>query len=149
MLSQILNILNKVYLFIKNKLLVLLCKIFTKSRISKILIIFIVGFTSRIFVNYMYNINIFLDFISYISLIYYFIFSMFIVLVHEVIDCLDVSHSVGPKFKASYISHMRPYRNNTPNASLASQIGGSNGNGNASSSNNGIGSNNSNSNYNL
>jgi hypothetical protein len=69
----------------------LLSKILNKSNINKILIIFIVGLTSRIIINYIYNINVFIDYFNKVSIIYYILMSTFIVLVHEVVTYFDVN----------------------------------------------------------
>jgi hypothetical protein len=75
MLKNFFNKLKIVYLSIQNKLPILLGRIFTKPNLNKIIIIFIVGFISRIFINYMFNINIFSGYLYQISGIYYFIFA--------------------------------------------------------------------------
>src|SRR5258708_6243998 len=69
----------------------LLNKIFNKSNPNKILIIFIVGFTSRIFINYIYNVNVFIDYFNKISIIYYVLMSMFTVLIHEIITHFNIN----------------------------------------------------------
>jgi hypothetical protein len=69
----------------------LLSRILNKSNINKILIIFIVGLTSRIIINYIYNINVFIDYFNKVSIIYYILMSTFIVLVHEVVTYFDVN----------------------------------------------------------
>lgn len=79
----------------------LLNKIFNKSNIRKILIIFIVGFFSRMFLNYIYNVKIFVDFFYKISIIYYLFFFIFVVLVHEVIDYFYMILDINPSFKSN------------------------------------------------
>jgi hypothetical protein len=78
----------------KNKINVfsILSRIFNKSNFGKVVILFIVGFASRLFINNMYN-NVFLDYFNYISILYYIFFSVFIVLVHEFVDYLSFSFS--------------------------------------------------------
>jgi hypothetical protein len=78
---------------IKNKFFSpgLLNKIFNKPNLNKILIIFIVGFTSRIFINYIYNVNVFIDYFNKISIIYYVLMSMFTVLIHEVTTHFNIN----------------------------------------------------------
>lgn len=78
--------LSAFYLFLKNKayssrFFCVACKIFTLSNLNKVLIIFTFGLASRIFIVYMYNINVFIEY----SNIYYYLFSLFIVVVHEVV----------------------------------------------------------------
>jgi hypothetical protein len=69
----------------------LLNKIFNKPNLNKILIIFVVGLTSRILINYIYNINVFIDYFNKVSIIYYVLMSMFIVLIHEVVTYFDIN----------------------------------------------------------
>lgn len=61
-------------------------KIFNKGSLLKILIIFIVNLFSRLLINYYLNVNVFTDSLNYISLIYYFIFSCFIIIIHNLVD---------------------------------------------------------------
>jgi hypothetical protein len=70
----------------KRNMFSVLNRIFNKSNFNKILIIFIVGFVSRIFVGYLYNINVYLDYLCLVSILYYICMSAFIVLVHEFVD---------------------------------------------------------------
>ena len=80
----------------------LLNKIFNKSNLNKILIIFIVGFTSRIFINYMYNVNVFIDYLNKISVIYYVLMSMFTVLIHEIITHFNINVIPACVFDSCY-----------------------------------------------
>jgi len=59
-------------------------KIFNKKSIIKIFIIFIVGFVIRITVNYVYNINVFIDYTNIISIIYYYFMALFAVVINEI-----------------------------------------------------------------
>jgi len=61
-------------------------RVFNRPNFNKFLIIFIVGFVSRILVGYLYNVNVYLDFLSLVSILYYICMSAFIVLVHEFVD---------------------------------------------------------------
>lgn len=114
------NYLKIVYLSIQNKFFL----IFTTPNIKKVLIIFIVGFISRIFINYIYSINIFVDFFNKISITYYFIFSIFIMLVHQVIDYSYITLDVNPcykpkiKFKISNIYEMNSDDNRVPKGTM-------------------------------
>jgi hypothetical protein len=84
---------------LKNRLFhsYLVNKIFTKVNIYKFLIIFTVGVISRALVNYFSGVNVFIDFLHYISLFYYITFSMFIVLVHDFINYfyMDINPSTN------------------------------------------------------
>lgn len=82
----------------------LLCKIFNKPNLNKILIIFIVGFTSRIFINYMYNINVFVDYLNKVSIIYYVSMSMFTVLIHEIITFFNIN--IIPSYAFNSINYI-------------------------------------------
>jgi hypothetical protein len=74
-LSQLKNRLFSSYL-VKN--------IFTKVNFNKFIIIFTVGVISRAFVNNICGINVYVDFLHYISVLYYIAFSIFIVVVQDV-----------------------------------------------------------------
>ena len=71
---------------LKNRLFssYLVKNIFTKVNFNKFLIIFTVGVISRAFVNNICSINVYVDFLHYISILYYIAFSMFIVVVHDI-----------------------------------------------------------------
>ena len=60
-------------------------KVFNRFNLTKVFIIFIVGLFSRVLVNQFFDLNVFLEFSNNISLIYYFLMSLFIVLVHELV----------------------------------------------------------------
>lgn len=53
------------------------------TRLKKILIIFGVGLISRVLVNYGLEINVFKDYINYISLFYYGFMACFVVYINE------------------------------------------------------------------
>jgi hypothetical protein len=117
-----------VYLLIKNKLAIIVNKLFTKPRISKILIIFIIGFTSRMFINYIYNVNVFIDFINCISIIYYLLFSGIIVLVHEIVDSYYIPLGINPHniksisdIKQSNILHIKSNDDNISGSSISQE----------------------------
>ena len=78
---------------IRNIFSVLLSRIINKPVFGKVVIIFIVGFASRLFINNININNIFLDYFNYISILYYILFSVFIVLVHEFVDYFSFSFS--------------------------------------------------------
>jgi hypothetical protein len=64
---------------------------FNKSNVAKVFVIFIIGFISRFLINYFYNADIFVDCINIVSVIYYFFFACFIVIVHGFIDYYNFS----------------------------------------------------------
>jgi apolipoprotein N-acyltransferase len=75
---------QKFFLFFRNK-------IFNKLNFTKFIIIFTVGFLSRFLVSSFYNINVYLDFLNMISVVYYTFFSGFIVTVHELVENYKIS----------------------------------------------------------
>jgi len=76
--------------------------IFNKSNRNKFIFIFILGFVSRVFVNNVYNVNVFLDYLNQVSVLYYLFFSLFIIIAHEFIDYFSINFI--PSF--SFISGM-------------------------------------------
>jgi hypothetical protein len=104
------------------KMSLFICKVFTRFNFVKVLILFIVGLTSRISINYIYDTNIFADYFSEVSFLYYFFFSVFLVVVHEIFHYNDITINVNPtstipKYNTPIVSHMKPYDQNFPNAS--------------------------------
>jgi hypothetical protein len=55
-----------------------------------VLVIFVVGFVSRVLVNNFWDVNVFLDYLNSISLGYYGFMSIFVVLVHELFSYFDL-----------------------------------------------------------
>jgi hypothetical protein len=82
MLNKILNIWVKFISF--------LGKIFSRLNTIKILVIFVVGFVSRVLVNYFWDVNVFVDYLNSISLGYYGFMVIFVVLVNEVFSYIDI-----------------------------------------------------------
>lgn len=66
-----------------------LIRTFNIRSICKILIIFVVGFISRFFVNYIFDTNVFKDFTSIVSLFYYSGFACFLYLLGSLVDSCD------------------------------------------------------------
>lgn len=64
----------------------LITKFCNRSNISKIIIIFIVGFVSRVLVVHFYGVNVYLEYLDIISFIYYALMAMFIVVLGEIIS---------------------------------------------------------------
>ena len=86
----------KIYMSVLNLLVKLsisdlLARIFTKSNISKVIIIFIVGFVSRIFVSYVYGVNVYFEYLHSISLKYYILMATFIVIIGEIISYFEIN----------------------------------------------------------
>src|SRR5580658_10277762 len=61
----------------------LLAKIFTKSNLSKVIIIFAIGLISRILISFYYDINVFREYYHTISIFYYSVMAIFIVILGE------------------------------------------------------------------
>lgn len=59
------------------------------TRLKKILIIFGVGLISRVLVNYGLEINVFKDYINYISLFYYGFMACFVVVIYDIFSVFD------------------------------------------------------------
>src|SRR5277367_3263335 len=78
-----------------------LSKVFTKKNANKAIIVFLVGFISRIFINNFYNVNVFSDYLNTISFAYYSGMSLFIVFIHEVVIYFNLN--VLPNFSFSSI----------------------------------------------
>lgn len=65
-------------------------KLFTPVNLSKILVIFFIGLISRFLVNNYFDINVFKDYLTTISLIYYSTFTCFIVFIHELFSYFNI-----------------------------------------------------------
>jgi hypothetical protein len=77
--------LNKIYSF------QFWCKVFNKVNLSKVFIIFIIGLISRGLINYIYDVNVFMEYTTGISLLYYTFMTFAIVLVHELVNYFNIS----------------------------------------------------------
>lgn len=75
-------------------------KIFNRPNLNKVILIFIFGFSTRALVYHIYNVNVFVDYLNLVSILYYFIFSMFIVLLHEIVNYFDIN--IIPSFSNLY-----------------------------------------------
>ena len=77
--------------FIYNISFTSLCnRIFNRLNLSKVLVIFVVGFVSRVLVNYLWDVNVFVDYLNSISLGYYGFMAIFVVLVNELFIYIDI-----------------------------------------------------------
>lgn len=103
MLKEFFYSLKIVYLSIANKLPNLLGKIFTLPNFNKMIIIFIVGFISRVLIVNFYNVNVYFEYTNIISLIYYSSMSFFIIIVHEFVNYFEFN--IIP----SYILELYPF----------------------------------------
>ncbi len=73
------------------RLINFLPRIFTFINLSTILIVFIVGFFTRFSINYFFNTNVFVDYLSSISIIYYSLFSCFIILTRDFFNYYSIN----------------------------------------------------------
>jgi len=64
--------------------------VFNILNLSKVLVIFVVGFVTRVLINYVYGINVFVDYLNSISLGYYGFMAIFVVLVNELFSYFDL-----------------------------------------------------------
>jgi hypothetical protein len=64
--------------------------VFNRLNFSKVLVIFVVGFVTRVLINYVYDINVFVDYLNSISLGYYGFMAIFVVLVNELFSYIDL-----------------------------------------------------------
>jgi hypothetical protein len=60
-------------------------RLFNKVTFTKVIIIFVVGLFSRVFINYFYGVNVFVEYTNVISLYYYGFMSLFVVFINEVV----------------------------------------------------------------
>lgn len=69
----------------------LLKRIFTPVNLSKVIIIFVVGFTSRYLINEYLGINVFTEYLTLISITYYSVFAAFIIFIHELFSFFNIN----------------------------------------------------------
>ena len=84
-----------------------LAKNFTKSNISKILIIFTVGLITRILVSFYYDVNVFREYYESISIIYYSVMAIFIVVLSELFTYFNLN--IIPSFIFDYSTLISEY----------------------------------------
>ena len=70
--------------------------------LSKVLVIFVVGLVSRVLVNNFWDVNVFVDYLNSISLLYYGFMSIFVVLVNELYSYIDLK--IIPKISKDVFS---------------------------------------------
>lgn len=78
-------------------------RIFNSSFLSKILIIFVLGFISRLLVNQIYNVNVFVDFVNIVSILYYIFMSVFITCVNTFVDLFGLN--IIPTFLIDFFNY--------------------------------------------
>ncbi len=74
-----------------NAIISLLKRFFTPINLSKVIVIFFVGLISRFLINDLLGINVFTDYLSWISITYYSGFAAFIVFIHEFFSFFKIS----------------------------------------------------------
>ena len=87
-----------------NTIISLLKRFFTPVNLSKIIVIFLVGFTSRFLINNFLGINVFTEYLTLVSITFYSGFAAFIVFVHEFFSYFNVS--IIPNFVWSTCSRI-------------------------------------------
>ena len=65
-------------------------RLFNKVTFTKVIIIFIVGLFSRVFINYFYGVNVFVEYTNLISFYYYGVMSFIIVFISEVVSYFEL-----------------------------------------------------------
>lgn len=80
-----------------------LLKLFKLANIFRVFIVFLVGFISRFLVNYYFGIDVFIQFTSPISIIYYTLFSAFVVYISELFNYLSIINFNFLDYCFSYI----------------------------------------------
>jgi hypothetical protein len=106
--SNITPKLNILFLFLK--------RIFNRYNLTKILIIFLFGFSVRLYINIYYDINVFTEFLSATSLTYYLFISCFAVVVHEYVTFFNFSifpssfcSNISFLFNLNAFSYLNPF----------------------------------------
>jgi len=82
-------------------------RIFNRLNLSKVLVIFMVGFVTRVLINYVYDFNVFVDYLNTISLTYYGMMSIFIVLVNELFTYFEFKLLPKISFEVFSITSIR------------------------------------------
>lgn len=70
---------------------ILIKRIFNRYNLTKVLIVFIIGFSIRLLINIFYDINVFTDFLTITSLSFYLFISSFAIVVHECVTLFSFS----------------------------------------------------------
>lgn len=79
-------------------------KFFTTANFSKILVIFTVGLLSRYFINEYFNINVFTEYWSMVSVTFYSLFATFVVFIHECFTFFNVN--IIPNFIINILNYI-------------------------------------------
>ena len=64
----------------------------SRLNLTKVFVIFLVGFVSRVGINYYWGINVFMDYLNSISMGYYSIMAIFVVMVNELFSNIDIKN---------------------------------------------------------
>ncbi len=79
-------------------------RVFTPVNLSKVLVIFFVGFISRYLINDYFSINVFTEYLTLISVTFYSIFATFVVFIHEYFSFFNIS--IIPNFIWNILSKL-------------------------------------------
>jgi len=74
-------------------------RVFTLKNIRKIFIVFLVGFSCRVGIHFFLGINVFMDYLNFVSFVYYGFMSCFIITLDELF--LEIPSSEGVRTKNS------------------------------------------------
>src|SRR5271155_1338403 len=85
----------------------LLARIFTRSNLSKVIILFTIGLISRILIGFFYDVNVFREYYESISLIYYSVMAIFIVILSELFTYFNLN--IIPSFIFDYSTLIGEY----------------------------------------
>ena len=96
---KLINIIYNISSFLKRNI--------NRLTLSKVLVIFVVGLVSRVLVNNFWDVNVFVDYLNSISLVYYGMMSIFIVLVNELFSYIDIKILPKISFDVFRISSIR------------------------------------------
>jgi hypothetical protein len=74
-----------------NTFKIILKRVFTPVNVSKAIVIFLVGFISRYFINDYYDINVFKEYLTLVSITFYSVFAAFVVFVNELFSFININ----------------------------------------------------------
>jgi hypothetical protein len=70
---------------------ILLNRTLTPVNVSKAIVIFFVGFISRCFINDYYDINVFKEYLTLVSITFYSVFAAFVVFINELFSFFNIN----------------------------------------------------------
>lgn len=88
----------------KNFFIVFLPRVFTRVNISKVLVIFLVGFLCRVFINSYWDINVFVEYLSIVSIAFYSYMAGFVVFINELFSFFNIS--IIPRYILEFFTNL-------------------------------------------